>query len=109
MSRRLKTVLLAAMLLFPLVLEAQERSDKNSTGQDTLIFSVYGMDCPGCERGLEKQIDKIPAVSGSKASWVNQRLKVVVKKDSVLNQEDVAFRVKKANFTLAETEVKKKK
>lgn len=81
---------------------AQEATGQQEGRIDTLVFTVYGMDCPGCAGGLEKQVNKIPAVSSSEASWVKQQLKVVVRKDSVLKREDVEFRVKKANFTLKE-------
>jgi copper chaperone CopZ len=59
------------------------------------------MDCPGCEGGLEKQVNKIPSVKSSDANWVKQELKVVVKQDSTLNIAELKKRVKKANFTLS--------
>lgn len=67
---------------------------------DTLMYTVYGMDCPGCEGGLEKQVNKIPSVKSSNANWKRQELAVIVRKDSVLNIEELNRRVKKANFTL---------
>lgn len=79
---------------------AQEATGAQEMRGDTLVFTVYGMDCPGCEGGLEKQVNRIPAVSSSEANWVRQELRVIVRKDSVLKQEDLALRVKKANFTL---------
>ncbi len=108
MKRSWRNILLAAVLMTPLALWAQKQDVKQAAERDTLTYTVYGMDCPGCEGGLEKQINKIPAVLSSEASWVDQRLWVVVKPDSVLKREDVAFRIKKANFTLAETPDEKK-
>ena len=70
------------------------------TQPDTLMYTVYGMDCPGCEGGLEKQVNKIPSVKSSNANWKRQELAVIVRKDSVLNIEELNRRVKKANFTL---------
>jgi len=67
---------------------------------DTVTYTVYGMDCPGCEGGLEKQVSKISSVKYSKANWYKQELKIVVKQDSLLSLEEVEKRVKKANFTL---------
>ena len=80
------------------VTDPQEKIEQ--TGKDTLSFTVYGMDCPGCEGGLEKQINKIPSVKESDAFWMTQKLVVIMKADSVLNLEDLKQRVKKANFTL---------
>ncbi len=68
---------------------------------DTLKFKVYGMDCPGCASGLEKQINKIDAIKFSKANWLKQELKVVLHKDSTLNLKLLKKRIKKSNFTLA--------
>ena len=64
------------------------------------------MDCPGCEGGLGKQVNKIPSVKISEANWVKQELKVVLKQDSTLNLAELEKRVKKANFTLS-TDAKK--
>ena len=68
--------------------------------KDTLIYTVYGMDCPGCAGGLEKQVNKIPAVKDSEADWVKQELRVIMKPDSVLDIGELKKRVEKANFTL---------
>ena len=80
---------------------------KENINTDTLKFTVYGMDCPGCEGGLEKQVNKIASVKFSKANWVNQELLIVMKKDSILDQSELERRVKKANFTL-NTDAKRK-
>lgn len=76
------------------------KSSTQSVKKDTLVFTVYGMDCPGCEGGLEKQVDKIPGIRFSKANWARQELKIVLHKDSVLKKEAFEKRVKKANLTL---------
>jgi len=102
MRRRWETIILAVFLLVPVTLHGQKAGARQQGGQDTIVYTVYGMDCPGCESGLEKQINKIPAVQSSTASWVKQQLKVVVKEDSVVDREDILFRVEQANFTLAE-------
>ena len=62
------------------------QQNENKSQPDTLTYIVYGMGCPGCEGGLEKQVNKIPAVKYSKANWVKQELIVVVRQDSILNK-----------------------
>lgn len=97
---------MAALLMMPAHIFAQsnaqeEQPQNNQQSQpDTLRYTVYGMDCPGCEGGLEKQVDKIPAVKSSKGNWVKQELQVIVKPDSSLRIRELKKRVKKANFTL---------
>ena len=69
---------------------------------DTLRYAVYGMDCPACAGGLEKQIKKIPSVHYTEADWYRQELKIVVKQDSLLSLQELEKRVQKANFTLGD-------
>jgi len=99
---------LVLIVMLPLSVYGQEGEKKLQVAEDTITYTVYGMDCPGCEGGLEKQVNKIPWVGVAEANWVKQQLKVVVKKDSAANRDDIEFRVKKANFTLAEDTKKKK-
>lgn len=71
-----------------------------NTQGDTLVYTVYGMDCPGCAGSLEKQVNKIESIRFSEANWLKQELKIVLVKDSTLNESELEKRVKKANFTL---------
>ena len=101
-------ILIAAlvMLMVSTTINAQNHTQhdtgktiQQNTQSDTLVFSVYGMDCPGCEGGLEKQINKIGSVKFSDANWLKQDLRVVLFQDSTLNENELEKRVKKANFT----------
>ena len=108
-------IILFAVLFLSPALEAQNDVGLDSVSQikqniqsDTLVFTVYGMDCPGCEGGLEKQINKIQFVQFSKADWVKQELRIVLAKNSILNMGELEKRVKKANFTLEKKSLNKK-
>ena len=102
--------ILAAMLLVLMIsntanaqnqtLDSPDIQIRNSAQPDTLVFSVYGMDCPGCEVGLEKQVNKIESIRFSDANWLKQELRIVLVQDSSLNASELEKRVKKANFTL---------
>jgi len=74
-------------------------SSTNNVLLDTLVYEVYGMDCPGCHSALEKQINKIGSVEYSIADWVEQEVMIVVKKDSIIKDEEIYEKIKKANFT----------
>lgn len=107
-------IILMALSVMPKSIYAQTTTKQVSSEQsssrfqtDTLTYTVYGMDCPGCEGGLEKQVNKIPSVKYSKANWVKQELIIVVKQDSVLNTDELEKRVKKANFTLSTSQKNK--
>jgi copper chaperone CopZ len=105
-------LIIAAVLTLPSYVIAQSQTNESNhkshvqAQSDTLNFTVYGMDCPGCEGGLEKQVNKIPAVQYCKANWVKQELNIVVKQDSSLNIAELEKRVKKANFTLDKNAIK---
>ncbi len=74
----------------------------DSVVQDTMAYKVFGMDCPGCHSALEKQINKLTAVDYSVADWLNQEVMIVVKRDSVLKENELFEKIKKANFTPGE-------
>jgi len=106
----MKTISLLVVLLLVLMIShsanAQNQTPDKSeihirekAPPDTLVFSVYGMDCPGCEIGLEKQVNKISSVRFSDADWLKQELRIVLVQDSTLNSSELEKRVKKANFT----------
>lgn len=69
---------------------------------DTLTYTVYGMDCPGCNSALEKQINKLSSVDYSVADWLHQEVMIVVKRDSTIKEKELFEKIKKANFTLGE-------
>ena len=71
----------------------------DSVALDTLVYKVFGMDCPGCHSALEKQVNKLNAVDSSAADWLNQEILIITKRDSVLNEKELFEMIKKANFT----------
>ena len=73
-----------------------------SSGFDKSVareYEVFGMDCPGCQSGLEKLINKIPEVEQSDSSWQEKRLWIIPVKDAELNDEDVFDAIRRGNFT----------
>jgi copper chaperone CopZ len=38
------------------------------------MYEVFGMDCPGCQGGLEKLVKKIPAIQQAEANWQKKQL-----------------------------------
>ena len=67
--------------------------------REVRIYEVFGMDCPGCHGGVENLVLKIPAVLSAQADWKEQRLVVVVKPGSQLDDELVYDAIRRANFT----------
>jgi hypothetical protein len=64
------------------------------------VYEVFGMDCPGCHDGLEKLVNEIPEVVTSKANWEKQRLQVVLKPNSSIDDTVILSAIEKANFTV---------
>lgn len=69
------------------------------SGGEVRTFEVFGMDCPGCHGGLEKLIDKIPGVKGSKANWDMKKLTVLLHPDAKVDDDAIYEAIKQANFT----------
>ena len=63
------------------------------------VYEVFGMDCPGCHGGLEKLVNKIPAVQESEANWLQKRLVVTVRPGVELKDADIYDAIRRANFT----------
>jgi copper chaperone CopZ len=66
---------------------------------DVRIYEVFGMDCPGCHGAVEKLVKKVPGVEQAEANWEQQRLTVIVRQGSELNDDDIYDAVLRANFT----------
>lgn len=66
---------------------------------ETRIYEVFGMDCPGCHGGLEKLLLKNPAIISAEANWVEKRVTIKVRSDSMLSDDEVFDAIKRANFT----------
>lgn len=66
---------------------------------ETRIYAVFGMDCPGCQGGLEKLVRKIPAVLQVKANWKEKQLVVIIQAGNKLNDEAIYDAIRRANFT----------
>ena len=71
----------------------------DTKGHEVRIYEVFGMDCPGCHGGLEKLVNKTPAVQSSKANWKDMKLFVTVNIASDLNDEDVYDAIRRGSFT----------
>ena len=63
------------------------------------VYEVFGMNCPACQSGLEKLVNKIPAVQNSQADWKDKRLTVTITPGSDFNDEDVYDAIRRSNFT----------
>jgi cation transport ATPase len=67
---------------------------------ETRVYEVFGMNCPGCHGGLEKLVNKIPAIQQAEANWQKKQLVVTIRPGTELNDEDIYDAIRRANFTL---------
>lgn len=72
---------------------------KDTTKQNIVCYEVFGMDCPGCQSALEKQVKKIDGVADVKASFKEKQVVIELKPDAKVSDEKIEKRIKKANFT----------
>ncbi len=74
--------------------------EQDSAKQIIIVtYEVFGMDCPGCQSALEKQVNKIDGVSKSSASFKEKQVIIELKPDAKVSDEEIKKRIKKANFT----------
>ncbi|PRY91895.1 copper chaperone CopZ [Marinilabilia salmonicolor] len=62
-------------------------------------YEVFGMDCPGCQSSLEKQVNKIEGVTRSTASFQKKQISVLLEPGASVSDEEIENRIRKANFT----------
>ena len=74
-------------------------SDKDTTQNSVVCYEVFGMDCPGCQSALEKQVKKIDGVADAKASFKEKHVVIDLKPGAKVSNEEIEKRIKKANFT----------
>lgn len=74
-------------------------SEKDTTQANVVCYEVFGMDCPGCQSALEKQVKKIDGVANAKASFKEKQVIIEMKPGAKISEEEIEKRIKKANFT----------
>lgn len=72
---------------------------KDTTEQKVVTYEVFGMDCPGCQSALEKQVKKIDGVADAKASFKEKQVVIELKPDAKVSDKEIEDRIKNANFT----------
>lgn len=71
-------------------------------GRPMITHSVYGMDCPGCHGGLEKNLEKIPGVADAAANWKQQTVTLYLASSDSVTYDQIKQAVENSNFTLGE-------
>lgn len=67
--------------------------------KDSVLYEVFGMDCPGCQSALEKQLKKIDGVADASASWKKKEVVIRLKPGTAVKEEEIFDRIERANFT----------
>ena len=99
--------ILLFFILLPAMLAAAETDPDSAAVTDTLntlvrVYEVFGMDCPGCHGGIEKLVNKVPAVINSKANWEKQELRIWIDPAKDVKDEDIIDAIERANLTPGE-------
>jgi copper chaperone CopZ len=76
--------------------------DNNLPAHELRVYEVFGMDCPGCHGGLEKLVNAVPGVLGSRASWEEKKITVFVAEGADVDDARVFAAIRKGNFTPGE-------
>nr|MBD3620913.1 heavy-metal-associated domain-containing protein [Sunxiuqinia sp.] len=62
---------------------------KDTTEQKVVTYEVFGMDCPGCQSALEKQVKKIDGVADAKASFKEKQVVIELKPDAKVSDKEI--------------------
>ena len=79
---------------------AAPQASPPGAGTETVTYEVFGMDCPGCHGGLEKNLRKIPGVVDAAASWKEKRVTIRVQKGHVVPASEIQAAIERSNFTM---------
>jgi copper chaperone CopZ len=77
-------------------------AEKDTTQNKVVCYEVFGMDCPGCQSALEKQVKKIDGVANAQASFKEKQVVIELKPGAEVSDEEIEKRIQKANFTPGE-------
>ena len=99
--------ILLFFILLPAMLTAAETDPDSAAVTDTLntrlrVYAVFGMDGPGCHGGIEKLVNKVPAVINSEANWEKQELRIWIDPAKDVKDEDIIDAIERANLTPGE-------
>jgi copper chaperone CopZ len=99
MTKRIWVVVLACCMA---CMSGCSTNSTLSTGTDlqTVTYQVFGMDCPGCHGGLEKNIRKISGVAFARANWKGQTVTIGMKAGENVAETDIAEAIRRSNFTM---------
>ena len=62
-------------------------------------YEVFGMDCPGCHGGLEKNLRKIDGVVDASANWSKKTVTITMKEGAQVDPAEIEKAVKDSNFS----------
>lgn len=93
------TILFAILAGSALVGCQGSREINTAIAENEIAIEVFGMDCPGCHGGLEKNIEKIPGVAKATANWKRQRVTLRLVDGAVLDEDAVTAAILASNFT----------
>jgi len=67
---------------------------------DEVVYEVFGMDCPGCHGGVEKNLVKLSGVVAASANWKQKTVTLHVAEGAAVEDAQIKQAVEDSNFTL---------
>lgn len=71
----------------------------STTNLTAVTYEVFGMDCPGCHGGLEKNLKKIPGVADASANWKQQIVTIWLDGEHDVDDGQIEKAIRDSNFT----------
>ena len=81
---------------------AAHTASPSATTVKQVTYEVFGMDCPGCHGGLEKNLKKVPGVVDASANWKEQIVTIRFDAEQDLDPARIEKAIRDSNFTPGE-------
>jgi copper chaperone CopZ len=100
---RYMIVFILTLAIVPLIGCTTSQQARNpQSGGEQVTYVVYGMDCPGCHGGVEKNLKKIPGIVDASANWKQKTVTLMLAPDEPVDDSVLKKAVTDCNFTLGE-------
>jgi copper chaperone CopZ len=66
----------------------------------TVTYEVFGMGCPGCHGGVEKNLAKIEGVAMASANWQQQKVTIYLEEGQSVDPDKIEAAIRNSNFTV---------
>ena len=96
---KLVITVVSALSLVYLTGCATGRAPSPDVDTESMTYEVFGMDCPGCHGGLEKNLRNVFGVADASANWKEKKVTIYLEKGRSADLAEIETAIKNSNFS----------